>query len=172
MASRKSIDAPAAGLSVGTRDHGQVDTRFARSAPPPAPSPALRISQPFQPLTFDRELAAALGEAIAPPVTPKRIQRQRTKGWRMPEGAVYVGRPTQWGNRWMVADGTSLVEARPLLVAAFWDAIWRAMRVEGVAALRRWLAPLRGHDLACWCPLGQPCHADVLLELANRELRR
>lgn len=26
---------------------------------------------------------------------------------------------------------------------------------------------LRGKDLACWCPLGQPCHADVLLELAN-----
>jgi hypothetical protein len=32
-----------------------------------------------------------------------------------------------------------------------------------------WLAPLRGHDLACWCPLDQPCHADVLLELANAE---
>jgi hypothetical protein len=27
-----------------------------------------------------------------------RIQRQRTKGWRMPEGAVYVGRPSAWGN--------------------------------------------------------------------------
>ena len=30
-----------------------------------------------------------------------------------------------------------------------------------------WVADLRGHDLACWCPLDQPCHADVLLELAN-----
>lgn len=29
---------------------------------------------------------------------PRRIQRRRTKGWRMPEGAVYVGRPTRWGN--------------------------------------------------------------------------
>lgn len=29
------------------------------------------------------------------------------------------------------------------------------------------LAELRGRDLACWCPLDQPCHADVLLELAN-----
>jgi hypothetical protein len=28
-------------------------------------------------------------------------------------------------------------------------------------------AELLGKDLACWCPLGQPCHADVLLELAN-----
>jgi hypothetical protein len=30
-----------------------------------------------------------------------------------------------------------------------------------------WIAPLRGHDLGCWCPLDLPCHADVLLELAN-----
>ena len=34
------------------------------------------------------------------------------------------------------------------------------------------LPELRGHDLACWCPLDQPCHADVLLELANSEVRR
>ena len=27
---------------------------------------------------------------------------------------------------------------------------------------------LRGHDLMCWCPLGSPCHANVLLEMANR----
>jgi len=55
-----------------------------------------------------------------------------------------------------------------------------------VAAFRRWLAgedpsfparrsallhrlpELRGKDLACWCRPGEPCHADVLLELANR----
>lgn len=30
------------------------------------------------------------------------------------------------------------------------------------------LAELAGRNLACWCPLDQPCHADVLLELANR----
>jgi hypothetical protein len=39
-----------------------------------------------------------------------------------------------------------------------------------VAVLKRYpdaLAELRGHDLACWCPLDRPCHADVLLELAN-----
>ena len=32
------------------------------------------------------------------------------------------------------------------------------------------LAPLRGKNLACWCPLDQPCHADVLLELANPQI--
>jgi hypothetical protein len=31
------------------------------------------------------------------------------------------------------------------------------------------MADLRGKNLACWCPLDQPCHADVLLEIANRE---
>lgn len=37
-------------------------------------------------------------------MTPKRIQRKRSKGWRMPEGAVYVGRPTKWGNPFCVVD--------------------------------------------------------------------
>ena len=35
-------------------------------------------------------------------MAPKRIQRQRTKGWRMPKGAIYVGRPSRWGNPWPV----------------------------------------------------------------------
>ena len=34
-------------------------------------------------------------------------------------------------------------------------------------AVKRLLEPLRGRDLVCWCPLDKPCHADVLLELAN-----
>ena len=34
--------------------------------------------------------------------TPKRIQRKRTKGWRMPEGAVYVGRPSERNNTGML----------------------------------------------------------------------
>ena len=61
----------------------------------------------------------------------------------MPEGAVYVGRPTPWGNPYRIGDDTVRNQANPT-----------------------WLALLRGHDLACWCPLDVPCHADVLLELA------
>jgi hypothetical protein len=38
-------------------------------------------------------------------VSPERIQRRRAKGWRMPDGAVYVGRPTKWGNPWIVGTG-------------------------------------------------------------------
>lgn len=35
---------------------------------------------------------------------PERIQRQRTKGWRLPDGAIYVGRPTRWGNPFVYRD--------------------------------------------------------------------
>jgi hypothetical protein len=42
-----------------------------------------------------------------------RIQRKRTKGWRMPEGAVYVGRPTKWGNPFGYRDHTGLVRYQP-----------------------------------------------------------
>lgn len=88
---------------------------------------------------------------------PARVRRQRRAGWRMPAGAVYVGRPTRWGNPWRV-EQLGAVEA----VARY--------RVElladpgRVAAVRRELA---GRDLACWCRPGVACHADVLLLVAN-----
>ena len=106
----------------------------------------------------------------------KRIQRRRTKGWRMPEGAVYVGRPSRWGNPFGMGDGgnwTSLARRtvtgnfRSWLVGKHWSG-WSGPASEARRAkiLDR-ISDLRGHDLACWCPLDQPCHADVLLELAN-----
>lgn len=92
---------------------------------------------------------------------PKRIQRKRAKGWRMPEGAVYVGRPTQWGNPFRVGE---LSRERCI-------ELYRAEILGGgglVGFNRFWAeSQLRGKDLACFCPLDKPCHADVLLELAN-----
>jgi len=90
---------------------------------------------------------------------PKRIQRKRTKGWKMPEGAVYVGRPTKWGNPHSLQDHPD----REQIVKRFRSYCGPE---NGVFAqeIRR---ELRGKDLACWCPLDQPCHADVLLEIAN-----
>jgi hypothetical protein len=106
---------------------------------------------------------------------PKRIQRKRTKGWRMPEGAVYVGRSTQWGNPFesAVLGQEGAVDAFKVHLVSYFG--WEARSVARAfypwpvesTALRDWIAPLRGKDLACWCPLDQPCHADVLLELAN-----
>jgi len=91
---------------------------------------------------------------------PKRIQRKRTKGWRMPEGAVYVGRPTQWGNPFKVDARHNLFEA----VKDFRGYV-ESRLANGIGYPLR---ALKGKDLVCWCPLHKPCHADVLLELANR----
>lgn len=91
--------------------------------------------------------------------TPKRIQRRRTKGWRMPDNAKYVGRPTVWGNPFQ---GSAAVER--------YRAALDNLRQEQLDQL---LAPLAGLHLVCWCPLVDkdgnrvPCHADVLLEFAN-----
>jgi hypothetical protein len=111
---------------------------------------------------------------------PKRIQRKRTKGWRMPEGAVYVGRGTAWGNPYKAGPGVARMPWLPdgaELTTEQCVAYYREMMVGGGPNLLadKWLTPrigairhfLRGKDLACWCPLDQPCHADVLLELAN-----
>ena len=100
---------------------------------------------------------------------PKRIKRERRLGWRMPEGAVYVGRPTKWGNPIRVGQRFALVQIgrdptfidRSLAVELFRKNCWATMTSQ------REFAALRGKDLVCWCPLDQPCHADVLLEWAN-----
>lgn len=105
---------------------------------------------------------------------PQRIQRQRTKGWRMPKGAVYVGRPTPWGNPFIVGLFGRGSERE------YWDAAkcvemfrFSTCQTDRAGIFTDFemneidLRPLRGKDLACWCRLGQPCHADVLLELAN-----
>lgn len=89
---------------------------------------------------------------------PKRIQRKRTKGWRMPEGAVYVGRPSRWGNPFVIAPSETREEA----IEDY--GCWITSIPESLHAVQ---TLLRGKDLACWCPLDQPCHADVLLEIAN-----
>ena len=102
---------------------------------------------------------------------PMRIQRRRTKGWKMPEGAVYVGRPTIFGNPFVIDGDAALavIQFRRWLTGK---------SATGGGGLRRisvfsQIDKLRGKDLACWCPLIDkdgnrvPCHADVLLELAN-----
>lgn len=86
---------------------------------------------------------------------PKRIQRKRTKGWRMPANTVYVGRGSRYGNPYRV--GTALIPDRRAAVEAF----------EANLPLSRLWGELRGKNLACWCPANEPCHADVLLRIAN-----
>ena len=115
---------------------------------------------------------------------PKRIQRRRTKGWRMPDGAVYVGRPSKWGNPfrpvqrpsglWIPTDDNGVTYEGPFYrySAALGACVRLFVEVEvdlGLLADRADVTELRGKDLCCWCPLDSPCHADVLLALANGE---
>jgi len=93
---------------------------------------------------------------------PVRIQRKRTKGWRMPLNTVYVGRPTKWGNPYIPESPDEYQEAVDDF--EFW---MKALIARG---LNHDFNELRGKDLACWCPLDRPCHADVLLKLANEEV--
>ena len=94
---------------------------------------------------------------------PHRVVRRRAKDWKMPANTVYVGRPTLWGNPFTV--GAEMIGGKKL-TAAKAVALYRQY-ARGAFHERDLRACLRGKNLACWCPLGQPCHADVLLEMAN-----
>lgn len=95
---------------------------------------------------------------------PKRIQRKRTRGWRMPAGAVYVGRPTVYGNPFKPGPDETL----RLAVANYRDWLTGSYRTsKAPPSLGKLREELQGKDLVCWCPLDQPCHADILLEIAN-----
>ena len=106
---------------------------------------------------------------------PTRIQLRRTKGWRMPAGAVKVDRSTRWGNPnpWKeyeirerdVPYGVDRVEfARELAVEDFRRDLLDGSLPFSVEDVQR---ELRGRDLACWCPKHSACHADVLIQVAN-----
>lgn len=131
---------------------------------------------------------------------PIRIQRKRTKGWKMPENTVSVTRPGKWGNPFVVGE-----EAPSILDEMYSKFTWQTMPeyLDGNDYLsygvrgheipdsqtavrlfkqmldwmndkkrpqlhRDFISPLKGKNLACFCKEGDPCHADVLLELANQ----
>lgn len=101
---------------------------------------------------------------------PMRVQLRRTKGWRMPPNTVSVARPGRWGNPFVVGrDGDAAECVRQfeaeLLPLRHGGGLFEFMHAE--AHVRAVKAELRGKNLACWCPLDRPCHADVLLEVAN-----
>jgi len=105
---------------------------------------------------------------------PSRVQLQRAKGWRMPANTVKVDRTTRWGNPFMPdAHGSA---ANAVACHRAWILGDRAgLSAGGCQApagrkppsLEEIRRELRGRNLACWCKPGTPCHADLLLELAN-----
>ena len=141
-------------------------------------------------------------------MTITRITLSRAKGWRKPEGAIVVSRPTIWGNPWQPGpcgvlhwpmseepNWLSIVPftfgGEPAMVDAEtcvrWFSDWlstdyaplpeslprsASKKVGDNLTARRTLIlsrlpELRGHDLCCWCRPGEPCHATVLIRMAN-----
>ncbi len=77
-----------------------------------------------------------------------------------PPGAVYVGRPTKWGNPFYLDHPTNDVE-RAEVLAKYEE--WLKTQPLLRAAMK---AELRGKDLVCWCT-PRACHADVIFRIAN-----
>ena len=117
---------------------------------------------------------------------PKRIQRKRVRGWKMPPDAIYVGRPTCYGNPfsagaaptcytlttdWKCETQQEAVDRYRAFLLGGFNEDWLAENFQafdlGDLEWGEALSRLRGRDLACWCKLTDPCHADVLLEIAN-----
>lgn len=107
---------------------------------------------------------------------PERIQLRRTAGWRKPESAIVVARPSKWGNPFRLLNQHALIDhlgrehlaepgtARALAVRLYREALTNDeldITTDDV------FNELHGRDLACWCPAGVPCHGDVLLYVAN-----
>lgn len=108
----------------------------------------------------------------------KRIQRERKKGWTMPKGAMYVGRPTLYGNPFVVGqfvrpagpqthplnDEVLVTHANCLVLFEWWA---RQMLVKDP----NWLDPLKkATALACWCPLWRDCHVDIIIKLLKERV--
>lgn len=92
---------------------------------------------------------------------PQRFQRSRRKGARLPPGVVVVTRPTKWDNPHPLALG------RKEAVRRYGDDLLAGRLKVAVEDVKR---ELRGRDLACYCPLEEPFHADVLLAVGDQRV--
>jgi hypothetical protein len=109
-------------------------------------------------------------------IKPVRLQLSRKKGFNLQTlslvtnglPAVNCARPGKWGNPFRFGVGEESETAADAVIAFRY--IFEAVEpiCESDKALRGCIQELRGKNLACWCKVGDPCHADVLLELANR----
>lgn len=115
---------------------------------------------------------------------PVRLQLQRRARFNLQRlsqesnglACVNVARPSKWGNPFPIGGrvydpatgGPLLVRDAAHAVALHRGWLLQVLDHERGGALTAALGYLRGRNLACWCQPGHPCHADVLLELANK----
>lgn len=111
--------------------------------------------------------AATAGDSSPASCSPVRITLSRERGWKMPPNTVKVDRSTKFGNPYRAGvagynclRGSHMPETTEEAVAMFRE----DLKPLDIAIIK---AELAGKNLACWCKQGAPCHADVLLDLAN-----
>jgi hypothetical protein len=104
---------------------------------------------------------------------PERIQRKREKGWKAPTNTVFVGRGTKWANPYWPGVSVQLKGNGTHRHMTAEDALARYRRDLPYLIDKNFgpldISELRGKNLMCWCKIGAPCHADILLEVANRD---
>lgn len=97
-----------------------------------------------------------------------RVQRSRKKGSRQPEGTLYCGRGTAWGNPAYIGsrlfiDGLGFISIETNKDAV---AVFRIYARQQLRLFPEWLEPLRkAKHVSCFCKLGEVCHVEVLLEM-------
>ena len=118
-----------------------------------------------------------------------RIQRKRTKGWRIPAGVIYIGRGSKWGNPFKLVGGMIYVDAGHYQWTLFYQEagyttedvvrLFRDMLMDlnshpvddairsRFRLMRDTIGNLSGKTIACWCKVDACCHGDALAELAN-----
>lgn len=117
-----------------------------------------------------------------------RVQRKRTKGYKLPKNTVCVSRPNKWGNPMKLVGDTIYIDAgyrRKVLdkwvilcemsdiddMLDFYFHIIRGTQFND-KDLQYWsdkfstydIEELRDKNLACWCPLSDRCHIDIILK--------
>lgn len=115
---------------------------------------------------------------------PQRMQLSRQRGFNLEASsrainglpAKRVTRPGRWGNPFTIEEtakryglDAEAAQAKAVALCGQWlrgtlDPTLSPGPAPSRADIR---AELRGHNLACWCRPGTPCHADVLIEMAN-----
>lgn len=105
---------------------------------------------------------------------PERLQLRRKRHWMMPPNTVSVARPTHWGNRFVIRPDLPVGSPIGSLYVAVGTAAqavasYRQLLTDNPSIAEAARRDLAGRNLACWCRVGEPCHADVLLDFANRD---
>ena len=132
-------------------------------------APAAKAAKPAKAAKLAKAVKAvkAVKTTKAPKaVAPQRVQLKRSAGWKMPANTLKVDRTTRWGNPFTIAEYGSAA------IAVAQHGRWMRGEIAAPGGVeppsRDVLRTALGvRNLACWCAPNGPCHADLLLALAN-----